>query len=77
MIYRSVEYSIWEKNFIKLFHKEGVRKEVGGLLRNGELYVSIPPAWELNPVAYAKRYIDNLYSTAEYHKKQEMKGKLK
>jgi len=77
MIYRQVEYTIWEKNFIKLVHRHGVKKQEGQIMRNGELYVSIPPMWEKSPVTYAKNYIDNLYNTAEYHKKQEIKGIIK
>jgi len=77
MIYRQIEYTIWEKNFIKLFNKAGVRREAGITARNGELYISIPPGYEKMPDTYARQYIDNLYNTMEYHKKQEIKSILR
>lgn len=76
-MYRGIEFNVWEKNFIRLFDQNGIKKDGRDYLRRGELYVSIPPAWMHRPDIYAKKQIDMLYDRMQYHEKFERRGRLK
>lgn len=80
MIYRGIVYTI-EENRVKLFNKAGVHKfkDSGGKLStftNGEAFVSFPEDLEMTKEDYTKKVINSLYSRMEYHKKQELRGKI-
>lgn len=76
-MYRGIEFTLWNNNFIRLFDQNGIKKDGRDYLRRGELYVSIPKHWMHRPDIYAKRQIDILFERLSYHENHELRGKLK